>query len=55
MADHGIPFDTERETLLVLSYGKAVESRKRRPILYDAKALEIVQSIDYDISALKIP
>ncbi|MCF7940408.1 MAG: class I SAM-dependent methyltransferase [Spirochaetia bacterium] len=55
MDGHRIAFDTERETLLIPLYGKAVESRKRRPILYDAKALEIIQSFDYDFSALKIP
>ena len=50
-----LPFDREKETLLITLYGKAVESRRRRPMLADAKAEEIVSRIDYDFKKLKIP
>ena len=50
-----ITLDKEKETLLVPLYGKAVESRKKTPILVDPKALEIVEKIGYDFTSLKIP
>ena len=37
-----------QETLLVPLYARAVDSLKKRPILKDPKALEMVQSIDWD-------
>ena len=37
-----------QETALVPLYARALESRRRRPILEDPKALEIVDSIDWD-------
>jgi O-methyltransferase involved in polyketide biosynthesis len=37
-----------QESLLVTLYARAVDSRKRRPILKDTKAAEMVQSIDWD-------
>lgn len=45
----------EKETLLIPLYGKAHENSKKRPILSDKKAAEIVSQIDYDFSSLKIP
>jgi O-methyltransferase involved in polyketide biosynthesis len=50
-----IKLDKEKETLLVPLFGKAIESRKKNPILTDSKAMEIVEKIDYDFNALKIP
>jgi len=50
-----IKLDKEKETLLVPLYGKAIESRKKSPVLFDPKALEIVEDIDYDFDSLKIP
>jgi O-methyltransferase involved in polyketide biosynthesis len=38
------------ETLLIPLYGRAVETRKARPILRDRQALEMVTAIDYDFS-----
>jgi O-methyltransferase involved in polyketide biosynthesis len=45
----------EMETLLIPLYGKAMASTKKRPILIDKKAREIVENIAYDFGALKIP
>lgn len=55
MPDSLVQLAEEKETLLVPLYGKALESRKKRPVLYDKKAMEIVNSIDYDFDSLKIP
>ncbi|HLF36115.1 MAG TPA: hypothetical protein VI583_17860, partial [Cyclobacteriaceae bacterium] len=41
-----------QETLLLPLWGRAVESRKEKPLLIDAKAVEIVNSIDYDFSVM---
>jgi O-methyltransferase involved in polyketide biosynthesis len=37
-----------QETLLIPLYARAADSRKKRPILNDPKAVEMVQSIDWD-------
>ena len=50
-----ITLNKEKETLLVPLYGKAIETQKKTPILYDAKAVEIIKKIDYDFKSLKIP
>ncbi|MCF8395676.1 MAG: class I SAM-dependent methyltransferase [Melioribacteraceae bacterium] len=50
-----ITLEKEKETLLIPLYGKAMESRKKRPVLTDNKAVEIVSKIDFDFSSLKIP
>ncbi|MGH3915747.1 MAG: class I SAM-dependent methyltransferase [Pseudonocardiaceae bacterium] len=39
-----------QETLLIPLYGRAVETRKRRPLLCDPVAVEIVESLDYDFA-----
>lgn len=43
-----IRLGTVQETLLVPLYARAAESRRRRPILMDPKAAEMVESIDWD-------
>ncbi len=50
-----IKLNKEKETLLIPLYGKALETQKKRAILNDTKALEIINSIDYDFSKLRIP
>jgi len=50
-----IKLDKEKETLLIPLYGKAIESRKKNPILSDSKALDIIGKINYDFNILKIP
>ena len=50
-----IKLDREKETLLIPLYGKALESRKKIPVLYDHKAVEIVEKIDYEFESLQIP
>ena len=37
-----------QETLLVPLYARALECRRKRPILYDPKAAEMVEAIDWD-------
>ena len=43
-----IRLDPVQETALVPLYARALESRRKRPILVDPKAVEIVDSIDWD-------
>jgi O-methyltransferase involved in polyketide biosynthesis len=45
----------EKETLLVPLYSKAVESKRRHPIIVDVKAEEILGGIDYDFRELHVP
>lgn len=54
-SDKMITLSKEKETLLVPLYGKAIDNHKKRPILYDVKAEEMVRDIDYDFKSLKIP
>jgi O-methyltransferase involved in polyketide biosynthesis len=41
-----------QETLLLPLWGRAVESQKNNPRLIDKKAVEIIESIDYDFSTI---
>ncbi len=50
-----IVLNNEKETLLIPLYGKAMENKKKNPIIFDRKAKEIVDKIDYDFKSLKIP
>ncbi|MBV7694412.1 class I SAM-dependent methyltransferase [Streptomyces sp. TRM70350] len=50
MTEHGVRLGTVQETLLIPLYGRAVENRKKDAALRDARAEEIVASIDYDFS-----
>ncbi|MEU0965060.1 class I SAM-dependent methyltransferase [Streptomyces sp. NPDC005917] len=50
MAKNGIRLGTVQETLLIPLYGRAVENRKEQAALRDARAEEIVASIDYDFA-----
>ncbi|MFW6275221.1 MAG: hypothetical protein ACOC2M_01145 [bacterium] len=50
-----ITLNKEKETLLVPLYGKAIETQKKTPVLYDEKAVEIIEKIDYDFKSLRIP
>lgn len=42
-----------QETLLIPLYGRAMEMRQRRPWMRDERAVELVDSIDYDFSKFK--
>lgn len=55
MAKKVITLDKEKETLLIPLYGKAIESRKKKPVLLDYKATDVVSKMDFDFSSLKIP
>jgi O-methyltransferase involved in polyketide biosynthesis len=43
-----VQLGTVPETLLVPLYARAVESRRKHPILHDSRAIEMVDSIDWD-------
>ncbi len=55
MPNPTIRLTEEKETLLVPLYSKAIECRRERPIICDAKAVEILESVDYDFQALRVP
>jgi len=55
MEKEKIKLEKEKETLLVPLYCKALESKKKTPIISDDKAVEMVSEIEYDYSQLKIP
>lgn len=50
MTQHAIRLGTIQETLLIPLYGRAMENRKKEAVLRDARAEEIVASIDYDFT-----
>jgi O-methyltransferase involved in polyketide biosynthesis len=41
-----------QETLLLPLWGRAVETRKRKPLLVDTTAMEIIDTIDYDFTTI---
>lgn len=55
MENPKITLTAEKETLLVPLYSKAMEGRRKHPILVDPKAEEILRGIDYDFASLKVP
>ncbi len=55
MKNSMITLEKEKETLLIPLYGKAMESKKKSPVLLDLKAMEIIEKINYDFNSLKIP
>lgn len=44
-----------QETLLIPLYGRALDARKRRSMLSDTKAAELVEAIDYDFAKFRGP
>ena len=42
-----------QETMILPLWGRFIESKKEAPLLYDAKAVEIINSINYDFSSIK--
>jgi len=53
--DNRIKLGREKETLLIPLYGKALESKKKNPLIYDPRALEIIENIEYEFKSLRIP
>lgn len=49
---NGLALTAEQETLVIPLYAKALDYRSRRSILHDARADELVRSIDYDFERL---
>jgi O-methyltransferase involved in polyketide biosynthesis len=47
-------FAKEKETMLITLYGRAMQSRSRRPILSDPWAEEAIRRIDYDFAKFKV-
>jgi O-methyltransferase involved in polyketide biosynthesis len=41
-----------QKTLLLPLWGRAVESQRKHPLLVDATALEIIDRVNFDFSAL---
>ena len=54
MQSQKIQFSEEKETLLVTLFSKAWAARQTPALLQDTKAIEMVDSIDYDFSRLRI-
>lgn len=50
-----ITLTQEKETMLIPLYGKAIESKRKSPILVDPHAVKMIEQVDYDFSTLKIP
>ena len=55
MGDIQVDLGPVQETLLIPLLGRAVETRKRRGLVRDAKAVEIVERLDYDFEKWKGP
>ncbi|MDG4795584.1 class I SAM-dependent methyltransferase [Micromonospora sp. WMMD1082] len=49
----GVQLGAVEQTLMIPLYGRAVETRKRRPLLSDPRAVQIVESLDYDFTRMK--
>jgi O-methyltransferase involved in polyketide biosynthesis len=47
---HPVRLGVIQETLLIPLAARALEAGKRRPVLHDPKAVEILDSIDYDVA-----
>lgn len=55
MEKQKIKLTAEKETLLVPLFSKAIESQRSRQILFDPKAEDILQQMEYNFEDLKIP
>lgn len=49
----GVQLGPVQQTLMIPLHGRAVETGKRRPLLSDPRAVQIVESIDYDFGQMK--
>ncbi|MFG2222115.1 class I SAM-dependent methyltransferase [Streptomyces sp. NPDC048644] len=49
-----VPLTGAQETLLATLYGRAIDSRSKRPVLGDPTAVDAVRRIDYDFSKVRI-
>ncbi|HBY99418.1 MAG TPA: hypothetical protein DEP84_36685 [Chloroflexi bacterium] len=54
MRSEKVHFTTEKETMLMTLYGRALQSRSKDPILQDKWAEDAVNRIDYDFGKLKM-
>ena len=52
MTDQVITLGSVQETLLLPLWGRAVEAKKRKPLLNDSMAVEIVKNTNYDFSTI---
>ena len=53
MANETVSLGSVQETMLMPLWGRAFEMKKEHPLLVDAKASEIVSSMDYDFGAIE--
>jgi O-methyltransferase involved in polyketide biosynthesis len=56
MTDNGmadVTLGPVQQTLMIPLYGRAVETGKRKPLVSDPRAVQIVESIDYDFAQMK--
>ncbi|GAB2693344.1 class I SAM-dependent methyltransferase [Nocardia thraciensis] len=49
---HPVALGAAQETLLIPLYARALETRKRRPLVADPRAVAMVERIDYDFARL---
>ncbi|GGS29450.1 class I SAM-dependent methyltransferase [Actinokineospora fastidiosa] len=49
---HTVALPAAQETLLIPLYARALETRKRRPLLRDPRSVAMVERIDYDFARL---
>ncbi len=47
-----ISLGSVQETLLLPLWGRAVETKKQKPLLIDNKAVSIIENINYDFSII---
>jgi len=50
MSPEKIKLENVQETLLLPLWGRFIENQKKKPLLIDAKAVEIITNMDYDFS-----
>ncbi|MET7639058.1 class I SAM-dependent methyltransferase [Streptomyces sp. NPDC005438] len=55
MAKIAVELGEVQETLLIPLYGRARDARSRRPVLGDSRAVELVDTIDYDFTGFGGP
>ena len=54
MASEKVHLTKEKETMLIMLYGRALRCRSKHPILRDTWAEEAIQRVDYDFANLKL-
>ncbi|HPN36018.1 MAG TPA: hypothetical protein PK843_16010 [bacterium] len=50
MSPEKIELTNVQKTLLLPLWGRSIENQKKKPLLVDPKAVEIIKNMDYDFS-----